>query len=127
MGCLLYATVAIRLVPRHGFDWARWTLARQPILCVLVTLAFASCLWSLDSLLTLRRAASLLATTLLAIFIGFSRGPDALMRVLQWAFALVIAASIAVALVGYAPPEDPRGWSGIMATKNSLGAVAALA
>jgi exopolysaccharide production protein ExoQ len=124
---VLYVTAAIKLVQRQGVDWLRWIVAHQPALCVLVALAFASCVWSLEPLLTLHRAASLLSTTLLGVFIGFSRGPDAIMRALQWAFAILIIASMAVAVGGYAPPPDPRGWAGIMGNKNSLGAAAELA
>ena len=124
---VLYLAAPIRLVQRYGVGWLRWTVAHQPALCVLVTLTFASGLWSLEPVPTVQRAASLLGTTLLGVFIGFSRGPDAILRELQWAFAVLIVASIGVVIVGYVPPADPRGWSGIMANKNSLGATAALA
>ena len=72
---LLYAAALARLVRRCGSAWLTWTLTHQPALCVLLALALASCLWSLAPMLTLVRAASLLGTTLLGVFIGFACPP----------------------------------------------------
>ena len=126
---LLYVAAVARLVQRFGSQWLTWTLTHQPALSVLLTLAFASCLWSLDPALTVRRAASLLGTTLLGVFIGYSCPPPRLMRAFYWMFILLIVASIGVGLVLPTPVGKgiPVGWRGIMTHKNSLGAAALLA
>jgi hypothetical protein len=126
---LLYGAAVARLVQRFGSQWLTWTLTHQPALSVLLAWAFASCLWSLDPAITLRRAASLLGTTLLGVFIGYSCPPPRLMRALFWMFVLLIVASIGVGLVLPTPVGKgiPVGWRGIMTHKNSLGAAALLA
>jgi O-antigen ligase len=126
---LLYVAAVARLAQRSGSEWLSWMLTHQPALSVLLTLAFASCLWSLDPALTVRRAASLLGTTLLGVFIGYSCPPPRLMRGFHWMFILLIVANIAVGLVLPTPVGKgiPAGWRGIMTHKNSLGAAALLA
>jgi O-antigen ligase len=99
-------------------------------LCVLLTLALASCLWSLAPAITLQKAASLLGTTVLGVFIGYTCPPQRLMRVLHWTFALLIVSSIIVVLLLPAPVAgelEQLGWRGIMSYKNSFGAAAVFA
>jgi exopolysaccharide production protein ExoQ len=119
-----------RLLQQCGTDWLRWTIRHQPALCVLLSLAVASCLWSLAPAITLQKAASLVGTTVLGVFIGYTCPPQRLMRVLYWTFALLIVSSIVVVLLLPAPvtgePEQ-LGWSGIMVDKNNFGAAAVFA
>lgn len=126
---LLYVAAVTRLVQRFGSEWLTWTLTHQPALSALLILALASCLWSLDPALTVWKAASLLGTTLLGVFIGYSWPPPRLMRALYWMFLLLIVSSIGVGLVLPTPVGDgiPLGWRGVMTHKNSLGAAALLA
>ena len=126
---LLYVAAVARLVQRFGSEWLAWTLTHQPALSVLLTLALASCLWSLDPALTMRRAASLLGTTMLGVFIGYSCPPPRLMRAFYWMFVLLIVSSIGVGLLLPAPVGEgiSVGWRGVMTHKNSLGAAALLA
>jgi len=127
---LAYLAVSARLVQRFGTEWLTWTLRQQPALWLLLIVAFASTLWSLAPSLTILKAAELLGTTVLGVFIGYACSPQQLIRVLHWTFAVVILTSILVAVTLPAPvlgPHTPPGWRGIMSHKNSFGALAAFA
>lgn len=124
---LIYALAAARLVRQSGSEWLRWTVRYQPALCVLLVLALASCFWSLDPSFSLRKATSLLGTTTLGVFIGYTCPPPRLMRVLLWTFLLLILSGILVELALPALPMlpgQPTGWRGVMGHKNSFGAAA---
>ena len=126
---LIYLAAAARLVQRCGAEWLSWTIRHQPALCILLALAAASSFWSLAPLLTLQKAASLLGTTMLGLYIAAVCPPERLMRVLHWTFAVLIVSGIAVAVL-VAPPGAEgvkAGWSGVMAHPNSFGAAAAIA
>ena len=119
-----------RLLQQFGTEWLRWTIRHQPALCVLLTLALASCLWSLAPAITLQKATSLLGTTVLGVFIAYTCPPPRLMRVLHWTFALLIVSSIVVVLLLPAPVAGELtqlGWRGIMRHKNNFGAAAVFA
>ncbi len=124
---LIYALAAARLVRQSGTEWLRWTVRYEPALCVLLGLALASCFWSLDPSYSFRKAASLLGTTMVGVFIGYTCPPPRLMRVLLWTFLLLILSGILAELVLPALPMLPGqsiGWRGIMGHKNTFGAVA---
>jgi O-antigen ligase len=115
---------------RFGTEWLAWTVRHQGALCVLLALTVASSLWSLVPATTLQKSVSLLGTTLLGLYIGCACRPPAVLRVLYWAFLLLIVSSLVVAwLAGpsIAPGVQRWGWSGIMDYKNSFGAAAAFA
>jgi O-antigen ligase len=118
-----------RLLQQFGTEWLWWTIRRQPALCVLLTLTLASCLWSLAPAITLQKAASLVGTTVLGVFIGYTCPPQRLMRVLHWTFALLIVSSVVVLLLPapVAGELEQLGWRGIMRSKNSFGAAAVFA
>ncbi len=116
-----------RLLQKFGTEWLRWTIRHQPALCVLLSLALASCLWSLAPATTLQKAASLVGTTVLGLFIGFTCPPRRLTRVLHWTFALLIVCSVVVGLLLPAPATEQLGWRGIMTDKNNFGAAAVFA
>src|SRR5262245_7880826 len=120
----------VRLLQQFGTDWLRWTIRHQPGLCVLLTLTLASSLWSLAPAITLQKAASLVGTTVLGVFIAYTCPPQRLMRVLHWTFALLIVSSLVVDLLLPAPGNgelERLGWRGIMGYKNLFGAVAVFA
>lgn len=126
---LIYVAAAARLLREFGAQWLRWTIRYQPALCLLLILSAASTPWSLDPASTLRKAASLLGTTLVAVWIGYANSPQRLMRVLCWTFTLLILSNVVAAVLLPPPLADVRllGWRGLMGHRNSLGAAAALA
>lgn len=124
--CLYLAAVAA-LTLRFGTEWLAWTIRRQPALCILLMLASASCLWSLAPLVSLQKAASLLGTTVLGVFIGYTCHPRRIMYILAWVFTLLIVASMLAVVVFPASAKMSFGWRGVMSHKNTFGAVAALA
>lgn len=124
-----YVATAVRLFQLFGAEWLRWLARQEPALCALLVLALASALWSLAPALTLQRAASLLGTTVVSVWMGYVGAPQRIMRVLYWTFTLLIVAGVIVA-VAVPPPvvgAFPATWRGIMTNRNSFGAAAALA
>ena len=125
----IYGAVVVALVRRFGTRWLTWTARRQPALCILLVAALLSSLWSLDPPLTLHKAVSVLGTTIVGVYIGYTTAPDRLVRVLYWTFALLIVSSVLVSLSLGTPvgPGVPAGWRGVMVHKNTLGTAAVLA
>ena len=126
---LIYLGAAARLLQECGTKWLWWTIRHQSALCVLLILTVASSLWSLAPAFTLQKAASLLGTTVVAVWIGYTCPPQRLMRVLYGTFTLLILSGIVVALTLPTPVTEahPMGWRGIMGNRNSFGAAAAVA
>jgi O-antigen ligase len=121
--------VAGTLLHRFGTEGMAWIIRREPALCALLALSVVSCVWSLAPTVTLRRAVSVLATTLLGVFIGFVCPPRRFVRVLYWSFAILITSSVASALwfPAHMRAGDPVGWRGVMDHKNYLGEAALFA
>jgi exopolysaccharide production protein ExoQ len=122
LGCLLWQ--------RFGDHWVRWSLRHLwPILLVLLV-ALASPLWSLDPARSATRAGVLLASTFLGFFIGYRFYARDLMSFLLVFFAIVLGSSVLAALllpeVGVHPLRG-GSWSGLVRYKGTLGHVAALA
>lgn len=126
---LIYLAAAVRLFQECGTEWLWWMVRHQTALCVLLLLALASSLWSLDPAVTLAKATSLIGTTMVAVWIGYAGPPQRVMRVLQWTFTLLMLTSVVVILVlPQLGTEAPLpAWRGIMTNRNSFGAAAALA
>lgn len=124
---ILYAGAVVAMIVRFGIALPIWLLRHQRPLCILVALALASCLWSVDPLVSLRTALSLVGTTALGVFIGYGIAPACILRVLAWAFGILILSGMAA--VGFLPTPVSRtvGWRGIMSQKNTFGAAAELA
>jgi O-antigen ligase len=122
LGCLLWQ--------RFGNHWVGWSLRHLwPILLVLL-IALASPLWSLDPARSATRAGVLLASTFLGFFIGYRFYARDLMAFLLVFFAIVLGSSVLAALLLPDVSVGPlRGgsWSGLVLYKNTLGYLAALA
>jgi exopolysaccharide production protein ExoQ len=127
MGLVLHRHAGIDLIP--------WLGRRQPVLLLLLGLAFLSALWSLAPERSLARAATLLATTTTGIFIGYRFAPSDAMRILFWTLVIALGCNLLVTLL---LPEygvsgiHQRGylrfaWEGATGSKNVLGGLAAVA
>jgi exopolysaccharide production protein ExoQ len=101
-------------------------LLRVPTLPLFLVLMWSSIAWSLDPLISLRRATLLSAYTVLAVWLVVTYDPSALLRRLAWLFfaILVLSAAFAVLLPGLAwQPLDGRVLlRGVFSHKNELGA-----
>jgi O-antigen ligase len=84
-------------------------------------------MWSLDPLVSLRTAVSLVGTTLLGLFIGLTCSPRQIVRLVGWAFALLLVSSTLAIMILPIPASRSIGWRGIMSHKNTFGAAAELA
>ena len=113
-----FCFIAIRWRPVLRAAWnAKWILA-------LVAIAVASSAWSQDPLFTLRRSIVLLATTLYAIYFGGRFTITEQLRLLTWAFALVVISSLfmVVCLPHYGVDHGfySGTWRGVFIQKNGL-------
>jgi O-antigen ligase len=127
---LLYLGASLRLVHRFGAAWLTWMTRHQWALCLLLAWSLLSTLWSLVALETLHKSLSLVGTTILGVYIGYTLPPALLARVLRWSFAAVIVSSlVAPALIGDSIAVEPLTgfWRGLMVDKNAFGAMAAMA
>lgn len=112
---------------------ARWRRVLNAALAAWPLLAFAvlapiSALWSVDPVLTLRRSVLVLASTLLAIYLGARYPLPKLARLL--AVAMVITMLMVLALRFAAPSRiiDVEGaWRGLSPHKNAFGAYMGIA
>ena len=127
---LLYLGAFLRLVQRFGAGWLAWMMRHQAILCLLLAWAVLSAFWSLAPLETLQKSMSLVGTTILGVYIGYTLSPALVSRVLRCVFAAIIVSGlVAPALLADAIVADPKtgDWQGLMVDKNSFGAMAAIA
>jgi exopolysaccharide production protein ExoQ len=96
---------------------AKWILA-------LVAVAIASTAWSQDPLITLRRAAVLLATTLFGIYLATRFDVPDQLRLFAWTYGLVICASFICAIFlpqyGIDHSLHMGDWQGAFYQKNML-------
>lgn len=114
---------------------SRARLAHLPIrhsgpVLALSVLAVTSALWSVDPSLTLRRGSALICTVGFGIYLCTSYDSRELLSILSWACGLVVMMSVLLVIVAPGYGLDPvRGdaWRGVLATKNELGRIAALA
>lgn len=102
----------------------------------LVGLAFVSCIWSMDSMSTIRGSFLLLSTTLFALAMASRLSPKACLQTIIWAFILVCALSII--WVFLFPQEAVHQatdrvqsvhaglWRGVTSHKQGLGVVSGL-
>ena len=101
------------------------TLLRLPFLALFILLIWASVTWSLDAGLSLRRALSVTAYTLIAVWLARAFEPAALLRRLAWLALVILLLSVAFAVLlpGLAFHEvDGRLLlRGVFSHKNGLG------
>lgn len=121
----MYAIALIGLFASFGLNWATWLVRYRLLLTCLVAGAAFSTAWSVDTGLTLERSIHLIGTTLVALYLGFSLPLHRLLKTTAMVMGLLIVAS---AIVAYAIPalglvdyEGTMVWSGVLASKNTLG------
>ena len=131
----LFLYMGLALQRHAGIDLVPWLARRRPVLLLLLALALLSTLWSLAPEHSLARAATLLATTMTGIFIGYRFAAQDAMRILFWTLVLALGCNLLVTLL---LPEHgvtriyQRGylrfaWQGATGNKNLLGGLAAIA
>lgn len=115
---------ALILLAMSPADNAR-TLLRQPFLVLLVWIAAASALWSIDPGETLRRTIGLFFTSLAGVVLAARFRWAALAEVFATAFVpLALGSFVAAALVpsfGTMHTLFPGAWQGLWSEKNALG------
>jgi len=126
---ILYLGAFLRLVQRFGAGWLAWMMRHQSILCLLLAWAVLSALWSLAPLETLLKSLSLVGTTILGVYIGYTLPPSQIAGLLRGSFAAVIVSSlVALTVLPASIVAMTTGeWRGLMDHKNSFGAMSAIA
>jgi O-antigen ligase len=133
LALFLYMGLALQ---RHaGIDLVPWLARRRPVLLLLLGLALLSALWSLAPERSLARAATLLASTMTGIFIGYRFAAQDTMRILFWTLVIALGCNLLVTLL--LPEHGVSGihrrgylrfaWQGATGNKNLLGGLAAVA
>jgi O-antigen ligase len=131
----LFLYMGLALQRHAGIDLIAWLARRRPVLLLLLAVALLSALWSLAPERSLARAATLLATTMIGIFIGCRFAAHDAMRILFWTLVLALGCNLLVTLL---LPEHgvtrihrrgylPFAWQGATGNKNVLGGLAAVA
>jgi len=129
----------IFFLPVYAFlIWVMWrdrtkalrSFAAAPLIAALLTLAFVSTLWSIDSGGTLRRSVWLAATMSFGLYLAWRYAWRDLVQVVAGGYVIMIAGSFATALiapsVGVMQTEHVGAWSGLWTHKNMLGGIMAL-
>lgn len=104
---------------------------KEKLLLLLVAIALVSVIWSGAPMLTLRRSAALLGTTLFGMYFGTRYSLGEQLRLLAWTLGTAAVLSLVFALVLpiygiHQGGEFPGAWKGIYAHKNALGRPIAL-
>jgi O-antigen ligase len=100
-------------------------LGKIRLLTALFALAAVSMLWSIDPMLTFRRAIPLCAYLIAGVYFGERYSIDEFLQLLRWSFTIVITASFALYFIHPSYVLDPShdmAWRGICVHKNSFGA-----
>lgn len=127
---MMYALAAVGLLTSFGLNWLTWLVRYRLLLtCLLAGTAF-SVVWSVDSALTTERAIHLVGTTLIALYLGLSLPLSRILQTSALVLGFIMFASITAALgMPALGLEDYQGrlvWSGVLASKNTLGFWAAI-
>jgi O-antigen ligase len=112
---------------RYGLAWLGWSARHLPLLWLVLAIALASSLWSLDPAVTLRRAISMTGTTILGIYLGYSLEPQALARILFISLVILLVTSVLVAVGAPDYGVADGAWKGITGNRNSLAMMTAVA
>ncbi len=120
VGLLIFHPRRSLFVARRG--WLLW---------VLVGWAIASTLWSVAPAITLRRSLAAVLGVLYGLLLAVRYRPEEVLRMLGWAVAIVVLASLlaVVVLPGWAimgPPHE-GAWRGVLYHKNAMGISSVLA
>lgn len=113
--------------------WRRVTAAIRAVwpLMGLVALAVLSTAWSDNPMLTLRRSALLLFSTVLAVYLGERFSVEKQVQLLASTFCIMIAAILVLRVVAPSYVVDyvshPGAWKGLSAYKNAFGQYMAIA
>ena len=105
-------------------------LIKEKFILILMGLALVSFFWSELPIITIKRSIALVGTTLFGIYFGINYSIKEQIKLLGWAFALVILLNFIFVLVfpEYAimAGEHEGIWRGIYTHKNTLGSIMAL-
>ena len=101
-------------------------VTKEKLLLVLVAIALISVIWSGAPMLTVRRSAALLGTTLFGIYFSTRYSLSEQLRLLAWALGIAAVLSLLLALVlpiygVHQGGEFSGAWKGIYSHKNALG------
>ncbi|ASJ72540.1 O-antigen ligase family protein [Granulosicoccus antarcticus] len=127
---LMYLFATASLILTQGINWLSWLFRYRLALLLLVAGTALSVIWSVDSTLTLERSVHLLGSTLIAFYIGFTLPLNRILTTSAITLGLVMLASVLSALflpaLGIEDYEGQLVWSGVTASKNTLGFWAAI-
>ena len=122
---LLYLLIFVWLLPERKRALA--LLFEERWILLLLLLALASTLWSVDSAETFRRALGLAGTTMAGLFIGIRYKPRQQIRILALCIGIAAVASLAAGLFFPGLGRTPDGaWQGVFYLKNALARVMTL-
>lgn len=121
----LYGFAALGLFAAYGLNWATWLVRyRLPLTCVLAGTAFSAA-WSVDTSLTIERSIHLIGSSLIALYIGFTLPLTRLLKTSALTLGIIMLASALVAILlpemGLVNYEGTLVWTGVLASKNTLG------
>src|SRR5215472_11589199 len=122
----LVAVVACAL---HGRQFMR-VASRQPLILAFVAWGIMTTVWSEDPMLSLRRTLGLACTVALGFFLGMRFELKDLLRMVTWALAIVVLASIVAGLLlpSFAIQYNLGGaWRGVFVQKNTMARVIGVA
>ena len=122
---LVYIIASVRLMARRR-EVARAFKSNKPLLLIIL-LALASAIWSIDPRRSLQTSGTLLLTGLVALDISLSYDLKRQLKALCLVLALVMVLSVAVEvfLPGFVPggadQVDADAWHGVFVAKNNFG------
>lgn len=115
---------------RYGGDWIAWLVRERFILCLAITVAVVSVFWSIAPGLTMLRAAHLVGTTIVAIYVGYHYSIDTIWRCLALALVLNVVLGTIVSLAlpdhGQMIYQGSEVWRGLQGHKNGFAAISAI-
>jgi exopolysaccharide production protein ExoQ len=122
---ILYLLIFVWLLPERKRALA--LLFEERWILLLLLLALASTLWSVDPAETFRRALGLAGTTMAGLFIGMRYEPKQQIRILALCIGIAAVASLAAGLFYPSVGRTPDGaWQGVFYLKNALARVMTL-
>lgn len=125
----VYVVTLFLILPR--WKQAVRAVMKEKLLLILVAIALVSVIWSGAPILTVRRSAALLGTTLFGMYFGTRYSLSEQLRLLAWALGIAAVLSLVFALAlplygVHQAGEFSGAWKGIYAHKNALGRPVAL-